>query len=319
MILSRSFPAGLLFVLGVSFGSHSIAQLSLLEVTFTPDSNHFEDGESVLVSAATNDGSDPEFRFVLQHHDTLESGFVPVSDTDWRDSHEYQLDVDLADGESGNYRLITLARKKGDTNDLIGSSRAFLFDTDKAAICEYLEGKTFVPEGESEQETVSYSGGDAWVAVDLPLGTEARKFETISFSGDEVSLELAYPLDTHFGLYAPPDDPEPGEGEQVHVDPLEGTYGCEDGAVSIIEASGQGLSSSSSMEFMVSTSGTLGVDPASGQLVVDGVIFALEDETGSGLGSGGDGSDGLAWGYGGGLLILFLGLIRRRVRQDAGS
>lgn len=284
--------------------SPAMANLTQLAVSFSPDQETFYEGETISVTAVTDNIASPEYRFVLQLYGN--DSWLNVGETAWSSSDQLTVTDAWQDPPPGNYRLITYARDASNPDEFILNYQTFFYQTTVGLeVCDWLDGKTFVTEGPTAQVEVAVNAGGV-TTVMLPFDPDADKFESMSFDGGASTLAFAEPFEVFFSLFGSTTE---GEGELVSVDPLTGTYSCADNVVSVA-ASGSFTEPSSGVLVPVESSGDAVADMEAGTLTANGVVFRIKNSgeanaPGTGGSSGGGSGVLLA-------MLLLLGLVRRR-------
>jgi hypothetical protein len=297
------------------------ADLTTLDVQFSPDAETFYQGESFSVQLTTDNGVGADYRYVLQHYQN--DDYVTVVDSDWVSDSQYALSTVFADmtieeggflvipeAPGGIYRLVAYARDPANPGEFIANFQTFVYETESMTVCDYLDGKTFentqptiqLSRQMQHQEAVESLGTQGY---QVSLGSDAAAIERISFSGGSVSIVLAEAPELVMPLN--------GTALLEPEGPLTGTYECDAAVVTLEDVRADALSGGflsvvdASGAFIVA-SGDGSVNVEAGTVTAGGVVFSLQsDNTAVNPDSSGSGAGGVS----GLLMLVVLGWLRR--------
>lgn len=253
----------------------SAADLTTLEVGFTPDAEVFYRGEVITVDAAS-DGTDAAYRFVLER--VTPRGIEVVQRSAWTPDATFTIDTSRRAIRGGAYRLQVLSREAAAPLETLVKTETFAVIGPQAGACEFIEGKIFTnPAPASPVIDLGCPGGFGCLglltslidSLDLTVSADAGRLATLEFS-EGVFTATTPEIQVSTGLGSVAMDTAPG---------LVGTYACEGSTVSVDatnpSVSLEGASGVLSLftEVPVSLMGEFTIDPANRRLGTGEVVF----------------------------------------------
>ena len=207
----------------------SHANLTTLEITFSPDSESFFFGETVDVSARTDNIGDAEYRFVLEAYDADE--WSGVADSGWQELNTFSVDTSNHDVPSGNFRLVTFARSAENPDEFVGNYQTFTFGNPELTDCNFIEGKHFTNISAAQVLPLTVSISQAIEALTPPFSISfaqlAPTFSAISFDEETANATMDQPINFTVSLAQTGGQMMAANGE------LSGNFNCEGNTLSI--------------------------------------------------------------------------------------
>lgn len=233
------------------------ADLTTLNVNFTPDSDVFYQGEAINVSLSS-DGANVQYRYVLDS--ILDEGFVRITHSPWSSTPQFSLDTQALNLLEGDYRLRVISREQENKPEILVKHHTFSITGPNTAGCDTFQEGTYNNVG-AQPLSLNLSLSQATSGLSLTADEHAINIAQLVFSAGSVDVYPVSPMTYTINML--------GSGQFIFSTPLSGTYSCIDNTVSI-NASGTGSTtgvlSGTTVEVSVTFEGDVSINGSNGNL-----------------------------------------------------
>ena len=254
--MKKTIPLSLLCTLPF-FATAAQAELTTLNVNFTPDTEVFYQGEIIDVTLSS-DGTDTQYRYVLES--ILDNGIERITHSPWSTNPQFSLDTQAMSLLEGEYRLRVISREQANKPEVLVKYHTFSITGANSASCDnFQEGSYSNLSAQSLSLNMSLS--EATNGLSLTADEHANNIEQLVFSNGAVNVYPVNPMTYNVNML--------GSGQFIFSTPLSGTYNCVGNTISI-NATGTGNTSgalsSITVEISASFEGEFNINGNTGRL-----------------------------------------------------
>lgn len=185
------------FLIALLFTGSALAELSSLNVQFSPNATSYQKGTVVGLTAVSN-GTNAQYKFVV--HRMVAGKAVAVLSTEWLSTNTLAFDTNPVNVPAGRYRIQVMARESANVSETLVKTEIITVTAPPAlTACESIEGKTFTNDVPAKIQLgdLSLSGALALLNPGIPIelgGGETSHVKSLQFGSGVASVRLA-PLD----------------------------------------------------------------------------------------------------------------------------
>jgi hypothetical protein len=176
------------FLVALLLTGAALADLSSLNVQFSPNATSYAKGALVGLTATSN-GTNAQYKFNV--HRMVAGTATAVLSTTWSSTNTLAFDTSAVNVLTGRYRIQVMARESANASETLVKTEIIVITEPPAVTsCESIDGKTY-----TNAAATTYNAGDrslsqmlAGLALTLPASANA--ISAVSFDSGAVSVEL---------------------------------------------------------------------------------------------------------------------------------